>query len=207
MDGIGYYEFLRERDAQIHATQRRRLSPVALARVFPHKHQQPAPVSPATKLIPAADIPQKAAKPVRISEEMKAEIAALAFQAVDKRIAQLRRDILLAAAPIQPSERPTATEVIQIVAVHAELQLEDFMSPRREHRLAWPRQIAMTLIKEAIPMLSYPQIGRVFGGKDHTTVIHAVRRTAKYIADDGAMAQLYRRARGTIEAKWPAAFG
>jgi chromosomal replication initiator protein len=48
-------------------------------------------------------------------------------------------------------------------------------SPRRSINIARPRQIAMYLCKE-ITSFSYPEIGKAFGGKDHTTVMHAVKK-------------------------------
>ena len=53
----------------------------------------------------------------------------------------------------------------------------------RERRISRPRQVAMYLAREMTPM-SYPEIGRRFGGRDHSTVIHAFRRVERLIQDD-----------------------
>ena len=56
-------------------------------------------------------------------------------------------------------------------------------SSRRSINIARPRQLAMFLCKE-LTSYSYPEIGRAFGGKDHTTVIHAVRKIESILEID-----------------------
>ncbi len=60
----------------------------------------------------------------------------------------------------------------KVVTNYYNLQIEDMKSKKRTHNLAFPRQIAMYLSRE-LTELSLPQIGEEFGGRDHTTVIHA----------------------------------
>jgi chromosomal replication initiator protein len=74
------------------------------------------------------------------------------------------------------SARPRLTieEIQRMVCAHFKLDKSDMVSKRRLRRVARPRQIAMYLAKELTPR-SYPEIGRRFGGRDHSTVIHAVR--------------------------------
>jgi chromosomal replication initiator protein len=55
------------------------------------------------------------------------------------------------------------------------VKLSDMMSARRAREVARPRQVAMYLAKKLTPR-SLPEIGRRFGGRDHTTVMHAVKR-------------------------------
>ena len=57
------------------------------------------------------------------------------------------------------------------------------MSSARTPRLLWPRQLAMYLARE-VTGESLPAIGRSFGGRDHTTVLHACRRASQRIAAD-----------------------
>jgi chromosomal replication initiator protein len=59
----------------------------------------------------------------------------------------------------------------------------DMISMRRNREVARPRQIAMTLSKQMTPQ-SLPAIGRLFGNRDHTTVIHAVRTVDRLYATD-----------------------
>ena len=61
------------------------------------------------------------------------------------------------------------------VAEHFNIRITDMHSPRRSRSVARPRQIAMYLAK-SITSRSLPEIGRKFGGRDHTTVMHAVKK-------------------------------
>ena len=63
------------------------------------------------------------------------------------------------------------------------LSFEELISPVRSARVAWPRQVAMYLARE-LTGESLPAIGRRFGGRDHTTVLHAWRRTSARITAD-----------------------
>jgi chromosomal replication initiator protein len=63
------------------------------------------------------------------------------------------------------------------------LSLEELVSPSRTARVAWPRQLAMYLSRE-LTDASLPAIGRQFGGRDHATVLYAVRRAGERIAAD-----------------------
>ena len=77
---------------------------------------------------------------------------------------------------LRASERKvTIDEIIRKVADHYNLRLTDLLSPRRARSVARPRQVAMFLSK-MLTSKSLPEIGRRFGGRDHTTVIHAVRK-------------------------------
>ncbi|MDF2572088.1 MAG: Chromosomal replication initiator protein dnaA [Sporomusa sp.] len=76
---------------------------------------------------------------------------------------------------IFPNGRPkqVTTDLIQdIVASHFKLKLEDMSAKKRTRNVAYPRQIAMYLCRE-LTETSLPKIGEIFGGRDHTTVIHA----------------------------------
>jgi chromosomal replication initiator protein len=79
-----------------------------------------------------------------------------------------------------------ATSVADIQALVCEafsLTPEELLSPTRTARLAWPRQLAMYLAREHTDE-TLPAIGRQFGGRGHTTVMHAVRRAAARLAED-----------------------
>ncbi len=69
------------------------------------------------------------------------------------------------------------------VSSYFNLQLSDMTSSRRSINIARPRQIAMFLCK-ALTSFSYPEIGKAFGGKDHSTVIHAVKKIEILLDDD-----------------------
>lgn len=94
----------------------------------------------------------------------------------------------LIAAHIPDDAAPPKIERIQrAVARRYEISVMDLVSQRRTVRVAFPRQIAMYLAKTMTPR-SFPEIGRRFGNRDHTTVIHAVRKIEGKIKTDPALA-------------------
>ena len=72
------------------------------------------------------------------------------------------------------------------MADYYQLRVADLLSKRRTRSLARPRQVAMTLAKE-LTTHSLPEIGDGFGGRDHTTVLHACRQIRKLLDTDGAL--------------------
>ncbi len=85
------------------------------------------------------------------------------------------------------SSRPRTIEDIQsAICEHFGLSSDELLSSARSPRIAWPRQLAMYLARE-ITGASLPAIGREFGGRDHTTVLHACRRaSARLSSGDGS---------------------
>ncbi len=77
----------------------------------------------------------------------------------------------------------TIDDIQRKVAEHYHLKLSDMMSARRAREVARPRQVAMYLAKKLTPR-SLPEIGRRFGNRDHTTVMHAVKRIEELRAAD-----------------------
>ncbi|MFK7839780.1 MAG: chromosomal replication initiator protein DnaA [Bdellovibrionales bacterium] len=84
--------------------------------------------------------------------------------------------------------RITIDEIQRKVAEHYNLRLTDMHSARRARNVARPRQVAMYLAKQ-LTARSLPEIGRKFGGRDHTTVMHAVRKVEELIEEDAQIAQ------------------
>jgi chromosomal replication initiator protein len=98
------------------------------------------------------------------------------------------------------NERKVTVDTIQkTVAEHYALKQADLISERRARAVARPRQVAMWLAKQ-ITTRSLPDIGRRFGGRDHTTVLHAVRRIEELKQQDPSIARdvevLLRKLRG-----------
>ena len=93
----------------------------------------------------------------------------------------------------------TIDEIIRKVADHYNLRLSDMLSPRRARSVARPRQVAMFLSK-MLTSKSLPEIGRRFGGRDHTTVIHAVRKIEELKAVDNQIAEDVELLRRMLEA-------
>jgi chromosomal replication initiator protein len=79
-------------------------------------------------------------------------------------------------------------DILKIVARHYKVPRTDLLSSRRSRDVVRPRQIAMYLAK-SLTSRSLPEIGRRFGGRDHTTVLHSVRKVEQMIKDDGDLAQ------------------
>ncbi len=84
--------------------------------------------------------------------------------------------------------RITIDEIQRRVAEHYHIRLTDMSSARRARNVARPRQIAMYLAKQ-LTGRSLPEIGRMFGNRDHTTVIHAVARVVELMERDATFAE------------------
>ena len=98
---------------------------------------------------------------------------------------------------LKASDRKVTVEEIQRkVSEHYNIRLSDMIGPKRVRNYARPRQIAMYLAKK-MTSRSLPEIGRRFGGRDHTTVMHGVRRIEELMSLDSQIAddlELLRRA-------------
>ncbi|EGL83540.1 Chromosomal replication initiator protein dnaA [Caldalkalibacillus thermarum TA2.A1] len=87
---------------------------------------------------------------------------------------------------IAPSNKPhliTIAHIQQVVADHFGLKVEDLKGKKRTKSIAYPRQVAMYLSRELTDS-SLPKIGQEFGGRDHTTVIHAHEKIKKDLQKD-----------------------
>lgn len=78
--------------------------------------------------------------------------------------------------------RPLICHIQRATARHFKLPQSDMVSSRRPREVAWARQDAMYLARK-LTLKSLPDIGRRFGHRDHTTVIHAIRAVEKRLAD------------------------
>jgi chromosomal replication initiator protein len=84
--------------------------------------------------------------------------------------------------------RVTIEEIQKRVAEHFNIKVSDMHSARRARAVARPRQVAMYLAKQ-LTSRSLPEIGRKFGGRDHTTVMHAVRKIEELRAIDSSFSE------------------
>ena len=104
---------------------------------------------------------------------------------IDLRMAEdALRDLLRA----RESKRPKVEDIQRVVCQHFNVSREDLVSARRTKVIVHPRQIAMYLSKTLTPR-SLPEIGRRFGHRDHTTVLHAVRKVEALIIKDEQVAE------------------
>ncbi len=100
---------------------------------------------------------------------------------------------------LRASDRKITIEEIQRkVAEHYNIRLSDMIGPRRMRTIARPRQMAMYLAKQ-LTSRSLPEIGRRFGGRDHTTVMHGVRRIEDLMATDSQIADDVELLRRSLE--------
>ena len=98
------------------------------------------------------------------------------------------------------SERKvTIEEIIRKVSEHYNLRMSDMISARRSRSISRPRQLAMFLAKN-LTSKSLPEIGRRFGGRDHTTVIHAVKKVEELRNKDLQIAEEVEILRRMLEA-------
>ena len=101
---------------------------------------------------------------------------------------------------LRASERKITVEEIQRkVSEYYHIRMSDIVGPKRLRSYARPRQVAMYLCKK-LTSRSLPEIGRRFGGRDHTTVMHGVRRIEELKATDGQIAEDVEILRRTLEA-------
>jgi chromosomal replication initiator protein len=111
---------------------------------------------------------------------------------------ELAEEVLAGLYP-QAQRRPcSVTEIQDLACQHFGLTSEELLSSSRTARIAWPRQVAMYLSRE-LTEESLPVIGRHFGGRDHTTVLHAWRRTTAKLASDSHSRQAVDNLRHSLE--------
>ncbi len=94
--------------------------------------------------------------------------------------------------------RPTIEEVQDLTAQAFGLTREELLSANRSPRLAWPRQVAMYLAREHTGA-TLPAIGKGFGGRNHTTVMHACRRATERLASDPDAFAIVRRLTDSLD--------
>jgi chromosomal replication initiator protein len=98
-------------------------------------------------------------------------------------VQELLQDLLRA-----NERRVTIDEIQRRVAEHFNMKMAEMTSSRRARVVARPRQVAMYLAKQ-LTQRSLPEIGRKFGGRDHTTVMHAVKKIEELMVSDRALAE------------------
>jgi chromosomal replication initiator protein len=108
--------------------------------------------------------------------------------------AELADEVL---AGLYPQLKPTRAartlkEIQQETCEAFGVSIDELLSSNRSAPIAWPRQVAMYLARELTDQ-TLPAIGRAFGGRNHTTVMHACRRTAERIAADPEAYEMVRR--------------
>jgi chromosomal replication initiator protein len=126
-------------------------------------------------------------------------VRTVAFGSLTRRpvTAELAQEVL---GGLYPDLRPRARSVEEIqrrICQDFEISLDDMISHSRAAGLNWPRQVAMYLTRE-LTDATLPAIGRAFGNRNHTTVLHACKRTAARIAEDREAYDTVRRLTGEL---------
>ncbi|MBO2537540.1 MULTISPECIES: chromosomal replication initiator protein DnaA [Rummeliibacillus] len=117
-----------------------------------------------------------------VNEDITAELAAQAL-----------KNIIPNATP----RTLTILDIQKAVGEHYHIKLEDFTAKRRTKSIAFPRQVAMYLSREMTDC-SLPKIGDEFGGRDHTTVIHAHEKISSLLKDDQGLQQDIKQIRSML---------
>jgi len=95
---------------------------------------------------------------------------------------EMARDVLKDIL-VERNRELSVEEIIKRVCIHFNMKISDMKSAKRLKTVVLPRQIAMYLSRQLTPS-SYPEIGDRFGGKDHSTIIHAIRKIEKLMVED-----------------------
>jgi chromosomal replication initiator protein len=101
----------------------------------------------------------------------------------------LAQDVLKDVFPQGDLPQVTIERIQEIISDRFGLSLDELCGDRRSQNIVYPRQVAMYLSRELTDS-SLPKIGKQFGGRDHTTVIHATSKIARMIREDRSVYNL-----------------
>jgi chromosomal replication initiator protein len=96
-------------------------------------------------------------------------------------------------------KRITIQNILDVVTKYYNVRLSDLQSKKRHKSIAFPRQVCMFLARRHT-RYSLEEIGGYFGGRDHTTVLHAVRTVDKDVKEDAEIAEQLTRLEGQLTA-------
>jgi chromosomal replication initiator protein len=109
---------------------------------------------------------------------------------------QILRDII----PVQGSSPVSIDAIVHTVAEHYSIAVEEMRGKRRDKHIVFPRQVAMYLIREETES-SLPVIGSAFGGRDHTTALHAIEKITELVREDARLQNDLRQIRNHLHAR------
>jgi len=109
---------------------------------------------------------------------------------------QILRDII----PMQDTAPVSIDAIQETVADHYRISVEEMKGKRRDKHIVFPRQVAMYLIREETES-SLPVIGVAFGGRDHTTALHAIEKISELVREDTRLQGDLRQIRNRLQAR------
>lgn len=118
---------------------------------------------------------------IRKLEGALIRIASYASLTKSKITVNLVQDILRDTLEDESSKVITVDQIHRLIAESYDLRIQELIGPKRTKNIALPRQIAMFMTR-SLTALSLPEIGKAFGGRDHTTVLHAIKNIEKKMA-------------------------
>ncbi len=104
--------------------------------------------------------------------------------------------------PIVATGRPQVRQIVKIVSEYSGISVDDILSDRHNHPIVKARHVACYLARH-FTLLSTTQIGRYLGGRDHSTIIHGIRKTGKRMERDPYIIELVRNCETEIRREWP----
>ena len=110
--------------------------------------------------------------------------------------AELAEEVLSTSFKFDDAE-PAAEGVVSAVAGEFRLTVAQLASRSRKRQIALARQVAMYLLRDLVD-LPYAEIGRIFGGRDHSTVIHAIRKIEQLLQEDAQFEERFLALRGRL---------
>ncbi|MCG3192994.1 MAG: Chromosomal replication initiator protein DnaA [Thermoanaerobaculia bacterium] len=122
-------------------------------------------------------------KHVRELESSLSKVKLIADLRGEALTAELTRDVLPDLIGGRDDASSTPTEILKAVAAHFGLKPSELRQRTKKGAIVFPRQVAMYVMKEATSM-SFPEIGRLFGDRHHTTALHAVRKISALREED-----------------------
>lgn len=168
--------------AEKRAALAERLSPTARARAFPRQYAQPLPTpNQADKLRTElkrvqGQLDEALAEANRLRSALRAAQAEL--EQFNTAVSRAHVLPLGRVASVSNVIRQFVAEYNALATVENRKPIDfaDLLGPRRARAISWPRQVCMWLCREIAKGTSLPTVGRAFGGKDHTTVMHACKK-------------------------------
>lgn len=161
-----------------------------IRREFPHRVEAPAPAPPLVVYT----------KPRAPRLATPAEVIRSLGKMPKRDVVAVYEHCMVALGMLRP-RHVFAADILGVVAVHFQLTRADLTGQSRYRVVARPRQIACFLIREYRPDMSLPAIGRIMGGRDHTTILHGIRTITAMLETDPEIGEAVERIRAAINLK------